>query len=111
MSNIEDKAIAIFEGYQIRRQYDEENEVWYFSVIDILNVLLQNSEYQTSRKYWNKLKERLKKHNEGGSIHTAKYKPWKLIVYLGFQDKCKAMAFETYLKTGSGYSFSKNRFW
>ena len=61
MSNSENKAIAIFEGYEIRRHYDENNEVWYFSVIDILHVLLQNDDYQTSRKYWNKLKERLKK--------------------------------------------------
>ncbi len=61
MSNLEGKAIAIFEGYKIRRHYDEEKEVWYFSVIDILHVLLQNKDYQTSRKYWNKLKERLKK--------------------------------------------------
>ena len=60
MSYLE-KTIAIFEGYKIRRHYDEKNEVWYFSVIDILHVLLQNDDYQTSRKYWNKLKERLKK--------------------------------------------------
>ncbi len=61
MSKSEDKAIAIFEGYKIRRHYDEEMEIWFFSVIDILHVLLQNSDYQVSRKYWNKLKERLKK--------------------------------------------------
>ena len=68
MSNSKDKAIAIFEGYKIRRHYDEENEIWYFSVIDILHVLLQNSNYQTTRKYWNKLKERLK--NEGSQSVT-----------------------------------------
>lgn len=61
MSKSEDKAIAIFEGYKIRRHYDEKKEIWYFSVVDILHVLLQNSDYQVSRKYWNKLKERLKK--------------------------------------------------
>jgi len=55
------KSIAIFEGYKIRRHYDEEKESWYFSVVDILHVLLQNSDHQVSRKYWNKLKERLKK--------------------------------------------------
>ncbi|MFQ5752696.1 MAG: hypothetical protein ACE5HI_11930 [bacterium] len=60
MSDIE-KSIAIFEGYKIRRHYDEKNEVWYFSVIDILHVLLQNSDYQTSRNYWKVLKNRLKK--------------------------------------------------
>lgn len=60
MSDIE-KSIAIFEGYKIRRHYDEKNEVWYFSVIDILHILLQNSDYQTSRNYWKVLKNRLKK--------------------------------------------------
>ena len=60
MSDIE-KSIAIFEGYKIRRHYDEEKEVWYFSVIDILHVLLQNKDYQTSRNYWKVLKNRLKK--------------------------------------------------
>ncbi len=61
MSKQENKAIAIFEGYKIRRHYDEEKEVWYFSVIDILHVLLQNDDYQTSRNYWKVLKNRLKK--------------------------------------------------
>ncbi|MBW2220128.1 MAG: Bro-N domain-containing protein [Deltaproteobacteria bacterium] len=61
MTTDSESTIAIFEGYKIRRHYDEENEVWYFSVIDILHVLLQNSDYQTTRKYWNKLKQRLKK--------------------------------------------------
>ena len=54
-------SLAIFEGYKIRRHYDENSETWYFSVIDIMQVLLQQPDYQTSRKYWNKLKERLKK--------------------------------------------------
>ncbi len=53
--------LAIFEAYQIRRIYDEEKETWYFSVIDIVQVLTEQSDYQTARKYWNKLKERLKK--------------------------------------------------
>ncbi len=52
---------AIFENYKIRRVYDEKSETWYFSVTDIIKVLLQQPEYQTARKYWNKLKERLKK--------------------------------------------------
>ena len=56
-----DKALAVFENYKIRRHYDEANEVWYFSVIDIVQALIQQPDYQTARKYWNKLKERLKK--------------------------------------------------
>lgn len=53
--------LAIFEEYKIRRLYDEKTEVWFFSVIDIIQVLTQQLDYQTARKYWNKLKERLKK--------------------------------------------------
>jgi DNA-damage-inducible protein D len=50
-----------FDGHAIRRVYDEETETWWFSVVDIVQVLTQQSDYQTARKYWNKLKERLGK--------------------------------------------------
>jgi len=56
-----ENSLAIFEGYKIRRHYDEKTETWYFSVVDIIQVLIQQPDYQTARKYWNKLKERLKK--------------------------------------------------
>jgi DNA-damage-inducible protein D len=56
-----DNRLAIFENYKIRRHYDEKTEIWYFSVVDILQVLLQQPDYQKARKYWNKLSERLKK--------------------------------------------------
>ncbi len=56
-----DKAITVFENFKIRRHFDEKTEIWYFSVIDILQVLIQQPDYHTARKYWNKLKERLKK--------------------------------------------------
>lgn len=57
------------------------------------------------------LKERLKTHNAGGSVHTAKYKPWKLVSYHAFDDKRKAQEFEYYLKSGSGKAFANKRFW
>jgi DNA-damage-inducible protein D len=53
--------LAIFEEYKIRRVYDEKTETWFFSVVDIIQALIQQPDYQTARKYWNKLKERLKK--------------------------------------------------
>lgn len=59
---------TIFENYSIRRVYDEDTEVWWFSVVDIVQVLTQQPDYQTARKYWNKLKERLKK--EGSQLVT-----------------------------------------
>jgi hypothetical protein len=52
---------AIFETHEIRRVYDEASETWWFSVVDIIQVLTQQPDYQTARKYWNKLKERLGK--------------------------------------------------
>ena len=54
-------ALAIFEEFKIRRVYDEQSETWYFSVVDIVAALIQQSDFHAARKYWNKLKERLKK--------------------------------------------------
>ena len=56
-----DQNLTVFEDYKIRRLYDEETDTWYFSVVDIIQALIQQHDYQTARKYWNKLKERLKK--------------------------------------------------
>jgi hypothetical protein len=52
---------ALFEAHEIRRIYDEDSETWWFSVVDIIPVLTRQADYQTARKYWNKLKERLGK--------------------------------------------------
>ena len=60
--------LALFEDYKIRRSYDEKIETWFFSVVDIVRILTEQSDYQTARKYWNKLKERLKK--EGSQLVT-----------------------------------------
>lgn len=60
--------LTVFEDYQIRRVYDEEAEIWWFSVIDIVQVLTQQADYQTARKYWNKLKQRLA--GEGSQLVT-----------------------------------------
>ncbi len=50
-----------FDGQSIRRVYDEDTETWWFSIIDVVQVLTLQADYQTARKYWNKLKERLSK--------------------------------------------------
>lgn len=57
--------IALFEGKQIRRYWDDEKELWYFSVVDVIAVL---TESENPRKYWNKLAERLR--NEGSEVVT-----------------------------------------
>jgi hypothetical protein len=52
-------AIQLFEGKKVRIVWDEEQEKYYFSVVDIVQVLTDSVDYQTARKYWNKLKQRL----------------------------------------------------
>lgn len=59
------KQIVIFEGEQIRRQWDVEHELWYFSVIDIVRVLTDSID---AGAYWRKLKQRLKA--EGSEVVT-----------------------------------------
>lgn len=71
------KDLAIFEEYEIRRVYDEEKEIWYFSVIDIIQVLTQQPDYQAARNYWKVLKNRLKK--EGGDQTVTKCNQLKLL--------------------------------
>ena len=58
----------LFEEREIRRVYDEATETWFFSVVDIIQVLTQQRDFQAARKYWNKLKERLGK--EGSELVT-----------------------------------------
>jgi putative endonuclease len=61
--------------------------------------------------YTTNFKQRLETHNSGGSIHTAKYKPWGLVVCLKFTQEERAKEFEKYLKSQSGRAFAKKRFW
>ena len=60
--------IAIFEGKRIRRHWDNENELWYFSVVDVIQVLTDEFDFTKARKYWNKLAERLR--IEGSEVVT-----------------------------------------
>lgn len=55
------------------------------------------------------VESRLRDHNTGKSIHTAKYKPWKVVSFHYFQNEEAALACEKYLKSGSGRAFSKKR--
>lgn len=55
---MEEKSIQLFENKQIRTQWDEETEKWYFSVIDIIDVLTESVD---AKRYWSVLKVRLKK--------------------------------------------------
>lgn len=51
--------LKLFEGNRIRHIYDEEKEIYYFSVVDIIAILIEK-DYQSARKYWNKLAQRLR---------------------------------------------------
>jgi hypothetical protein len=69
------KTLALFENHKIRRHYDEENERWYFSVVDIIAALIQQPDYQAARNYWKVLKNRL---NKEGSESVTKCNRLKL---------------------------------
>lgn len=62
------ESIQLFEDKRIRTAWDEANEEWYFSVVDVVGVLTDSPDYNTGRKYWNKLKQRLKE--EGSELVT-----------------------------------------
>ncbi len=62
------EALAVFENFKIRRTYDEKAELWYFSVVDIVAALIQQTDYQAARNCWKVLKNRLK--NEGSQTVT-----------------------------------------
>ncbi len=57
--------IQIFENKQIRSHWDNEQEKWYFSIVDVISIL---TESPNPRKYWSVLKTRLKK--EGSELAT-----------------------------------------
>jgi predicted GIY-YIG superfamily endonuclease len=55
------------------------------------------------------LKTRLAQHNAGAATHTSKFRPWRIKSYVAFADEARAIAFEKYLKSGSGRAFAKAR--
>ena len=57
------------------------------------------------------LRQRLVAHNEGKLPTTTPHRPWRVITYLAFSSKRQALAFEKYLKSGSGHAFAKRRLW
>ena len=62
----EENKIQIFEDKKIRTAWNESEEDWYFSIVDIVQVLTDQPSYDIARKYWNKLKQRLK--DEGSEL-------------------------------------------
>ncbi len=67
-----------------------------------------------SEKYYvgitSNLAERLEAHNAGGSRHTSKFRPWRVVGSVTFADAARALRFEKYLKSGSGRAFLTRHF-
>lgn len=89
---LKNKIIAIFEGNQIRRYWDEEKELWYFSVVDVVRTLTNSVD---AGAYWRKLKQRLK---EEGSETVTKCHELKFIARDGKYYLTDAADTETILR-------------
>ena len=63
---MDENNIRIFEDKKIRTAWNESEEEWYFSIVDVVQVLTDQPNFDTARKYWNKLKQRLK--DEGSQL-------------------------------------------
>ena len=90
-----EKSLAVFEGHKIRRHYDEQTETWQFSVIDIIQVLIQQPDYQAARNYWKVLKNRL---NKEGSETVTKCNRLKMVAEDGKMRMTDAADPETILR-------------
>jgi len=65
---MENEKLQLFEDQRIRTAWDEEKEEWYFSIVDVVGALTEASDFDTSRKYWNKVKQRMVE--EGNELVT-----------------------------------------
>lgn len=72
--DVKAKSIILFNQQKIRRQWDDEKELWYFSVVDVVAALTNSAD---PFAYWRKLKERLK--NEGGNETVTKCHALKML--------------------------------
>jgi len=65
------EALQLFNDRQIRTAWDDKEEKWYFSIVDVVAVLTDSIDYQTARKYWKVLKSRILQ--EGSELVTNCY--------------------------------------
>lgn len=65
---MENNKIKIFEDKKVRISWNEEEEDWYFSIVDVVGILTEQEDYDGSKNYWKVLKHRLKK--EGNELVT-----------------------------------------
>ena len=74
----------------------------------VLRSVVEPSRYYTG--ITDNVQRRVDVHNSGGSQYTSTLRPWSLVATIEFTDARSAVAFESYLKTGSGRAFSKRHF-
>ena len=65
---MDDKNIKLFENKRIRTAWDEEEQEWYLSVVDVVSILTEQPDYRSATKYWNTTKTRLIE--EGSQLST-----------------------------------------
>lgn len=92
--------------YPLDRAYETWNVVLYMHFVYILQSQRFGTHYFGSTSEINR---RLQQHKRGECITTSRSGPWKLVWYAGFASKKLAENFELYLKSGSGYAFSRKR--
>jgi hypothetical protein len=69
MNRTNERKIKLFESHQVRAEWDEDKEKWWFSVLDIITILTDQQDYQKVRNYWKWLKKRLS--DEGSQLVSA----------------------------------------
>ena len=87
-----------------RRTGNNKKAMYYVYIIQSID-----SPKQFYTGFSENINERLDGHNHGKSVHTNKFKPWKMVYYCALDDKQKALDFEKYLKTASGIAFRNKR--
>ena len=65
---MDDKNIKLFENKRIRSLWDEDEQEWYLSVVDVVSILTEQADYRSATKYWNTTKTRLIE--EGSQLST-----------------------------------------
>ena len=87
--------LKLFEQNKIRSLYDEEKDVWYFSVVDVISILIEK-DYQTARNYWKVLKNRLQ--DEGANETVTKCNQLKMMAMGGKMRETDVADAETMLR-------------
>ena len=92
---IKRNSVTLFGGNQIRSVWDEDNEKWYFSIVDVVAVLTDNDDYQLARNYWKVLKNRLIKEGNEPDESKAKIEIRKVTMKDNEETALKGYAFAT----------------